>query len=87
MRTIPLLPSPVNLDRDASRSAKQEMARKEIRKSTLNSLVDLPEFEVITYKTPLQKGNNPSSKSRFFNIIGTCSNQTKNTFSQTCSVQ
>ncbi len=51
MRTIPLLPSPVNLDRDASRSAKQEMARKEIRKSTLNSLVDLPEFEVITYNT------------------------------------
>ena len=36
-----------------------------------------------TITTPLQKGaSSPSSKSEFFNIIGTCSKQTKNTFSQ-----
>lgn len=51
MKTIPLLAPPVNSTRDASRSAKKETERKEITKSTLNSLVDLPEFKVVSYDT------------------------------------
>lgn len=52
MSTIPLLPAPVNLFRDASRSSRRNLKQEEkrISQKTLNSLVDLPEFTMTHFE-------------------------------------
>ena len=47
MPTIPLLPAPVNLYRDASRSSQRiRQKEKRITRKTLDTLVRLPEFTI-----------------------------------------
>lgn len=57
MSTIPLLPAPVNLFRDASRSSQRKLKQEKnrITRKTLNAIVDLPEFTMTHFDIEQRK--------------------------------